>query len=442
MPRAVRLAALLLFSIAVVITLVLLPRGQPPGPVPPKERERRITIRAAGGGMPRLALARFTADGGTPELDRLANTLGEVVRADLDFEGVFEILPVMPPSGGGQVPPSDGIVSGQLRLEGGMLHLAVRVHDVASRQLAFGREYAGLEKTPRLIAHVAANDILADQAGIRGLAHSRLAFVSDRSGAFNEPTGSRRRIKEIFVSDYDGANDARITVDGDLDLTPSWSPDRRAIAYTSYRRGYQDIFVTHLEERRQDTPTGGRGKNWLPAWSPDGASIAFTSNRDGNEDIYVMNADGSGLRRLTTHWAIDTSPAWSPTGAKIAFTSNRTGSPQIWVMDADGSNQRALTSEKYCDRPSWSSGPIDEIAYVSRTKTGFDIKVIDPATGSERQLTFGPQNESPVFSPNGRHIAFTSMRGGTQQIWTMTRMGTELRQVTHVGNNSMASWSR
>jgi TolB protein len=111
-------------------------------------------------------------------------------------------------------------------------------------------------------------------------------------------------------------------------------------------------------------------------------------------------------------------------------------------MDADGANVRQLTAERYCDRPAWSPGPADEIAYVSRTRTGFDIKVIEPATGTTRQLTFGPQNESPAFSPNGRHIAFTSTRGGTQQIWTMTRTGSRLRQVTRHGSNSMVAWSR
>lgn len=443
MPRPFRLARPILIGVAMVVTLILDPG---PGRRPPalrKEREPSITIRGPHGGMPRYALAGVTVSRAAPDLDGLAKTLGEVLWADLQFEGVFDVLPAGPPADERTLQAADALVSGEVRRDsGGTLHLEVRVREVTSRQLAFGREYVGPETNPRLLAHVAADEILSAQAGIHGLARSRLAFVSDRSGSFHEPTGSRRRVKEIFVADYDGHNDRRITTDGDLDLTPSWSPDGRAIAYTSYRRGYQDVFVAHVEERQQDTPMGGRGKNWLPAWSPDGTRLAFTSNRDGNEEIYVMHTDGSGLRRLTTHWAIDTSPAWSPTGAQIAFTSNRTGSPQIWVMEADGSNPRAVTTEKYCDRPSWSPGLVNEIAYVSRTKTGFDIKVIDPATGVSRQLTFGPQNESPSFSPNGRHIAFTSTRSGTQQIWTMTRTGDDLRQVTQIGNNSMASWSR
>ena len=35
------------------------------------------------------------------------------------------------------------------------------------------------------------------------------------------------------------------------------------------------------------------------AWSPDGRALAFTSDRDGNAEIYVMNADGRQQRNLT-----------------------------------------------------------------------------------------------------------------------------------------------
>jgi TolB protein len=440
MRRALRRASPVLFVTAVVIALVLGPGVQRPERVVRRERESRITIHAGQGGLPRLSRSPFVADGQSPDLEAVAATLGDVLWADLGYEDVFDLLPVTPP--GEKPPAADGVVSGRVRLEDGAVHLEVRIREATGRQLAFAREYVGPEAAARQVAHVAADEILRDQAGIQGLAASRLAFVSDRLGAFKDPTGSPRRVKEIFVSDYDGANQRRVTTDGDLDLTPSWSPDGRFLAYTSYRRGFQDIFVTDLGTRRQSSPTLGRGPNWLPAWSPDGKQIAFTSTRDGNSEIYVMNADGTACRRLTTNWAIDTSPAWSPDGKQIAFTSNRTGSPQIWVMDADGSNPRAVTTEKYCDRPTWSPGPVDEIAYVSQTRTGFDIEVIDMGTRRVRQLTFGLGNESPAFSPNGRHIAFTSTRSGTQQIWTMTRLGTELRQVTKVGNNSMASWSR
>jgi TolB protein len=438
--RRLSVAALVLFALALLISLVLIPGNTEHPPLPRREREARIRIAPRAGRLPRLVFPAVAARPADPVLAAAAVMVGEVLRADLEFEDVFELLPSEAVAGGRAT--VDGTFSAVLSHEAGTLHFELRLVDARTGQLAFGREYAAPESAIRNVAHAAANEILRDQAGIQGLALSRLAFVSDRLGSFREPTGTSRRLKEIFIADYDGVNEQRVTFDGDLDMTPAWSPDGATLAYTSLRRGFQDVFIMPLVNRRAGVPNSARGQNRLPAWSPDGSRIAFSSNRDGNEEIYVMKADGSDVRRLTQHWAIDTAPAWSPTGAQIAFTSDRTGRPQIWVMDADGGNVRALTTERYCDRPSWSPGSDNEIAYVSRTETGYDIKVIEPTTGSTRQLTFGRQNESPTFSPNGRHIAFTATHGGEQQIWTMTRMGTALRQVTRVGNNSMPAWSR
>lgn len=425
----------MLFALALLISLVLIPSSPRRPPLPRREREARIRIAPRAGRLPTLAMPPVTVPPGDPALAPIASEVGAVLRADLEFEEVFE----WSPAAGG---PADGTFALSVSREGATLRLEVRLTDAGTGQLAFARAYTGPEAQPRLVAHVAANEILRDQAGVQGLAHSRLAFVSDRLGSFREPTGSMRRIKEIFVADYDGANDQRVTFDGDLDMTPAWSADGRTLAYTSLRRGFQDIFLSSLADRRAGGASGMRGQNRLPAWSPDGTRLAFSSNRDGNEEIYVAAADGSDVRRLTRHGAIDTAPSWSPDGRQVAFTSDRTGRPQIWLMDAEGGTVRQLTDEKYCDRPSWSPGAASEIAYVSRTTTGYDIKVIDPAAGSSRQLTFGSQNESPSFSPNGRHIAFTSTRSGSPQIWTMTRTGSGLRQVTRLGNNSMAAWSR
>jgi TolB protein len=230
-----------------------------------------------------------------------------------------------------------------------------------------------------------------------------------------------------------------------LDITPAWSPDSKSIAYTSYRTGFQDIIVSYIYEGRLANPTAGTSEkqNFLPAWSADGSKLAFTSNRDGNSEIYVVNRDGSGMRRLTNHPAIDVTPTWSPTGTQIAFTSDRTGSPQIWVMNADGSELNKITNESWCDRPTWSVPPNNEIAYAAKTGAGFDIRIFDFATRTTRTITDGiGSNESPAFSPNGRHVAFTSTRAGKAQIFVVDRDGKNLRQLTRNGMNRYPNWSQ
>jgi len=111
-------------------------------------------------------------------------------------------------------------------------------------------------------------------------------------------------------------------------------------------------------------------------------------------------------------------------------------------MNADGTGQRSVISE-ISDRPTWSSGQFNEIAYAARNGPGYDIKLYSFGTGETKRLTDGiGSNESPAFSPNGRHIAFTSTRNGKIQIFTIDRTGENLRQITREGNNKFPNWSR
>jgi TolB protein len=257
---------------------------------------------------------------------------------------------------------------------------------------------------------------------------------------------ANRSIKEIYVTDYDGANQRRVTVTRSLNIMPTWSPDGRSIAYTSYRRNNTpDIFVSHIYQGTPpEVPLKGVGHNYLAVWSPDGSRLAFTSNRDGNPEIYVANRDGSGLRRITTHPSIDITPTWSPAGNELAFTSDRSGTPQIYIVSADGlGSPRRITTDSYADRATWAPAPYNEIAYAARTGGGYDIKVFDVASGERRQITFSEgSNESPAYAPNGRHVAFTSTRRGKTQVFTIGRDGRGLRQVTTAGNNYTPHWSR
>ncbi len=337
---------------------------------------------------------------------------------------------------------ADGVVIGTVQASSTGIQVDVRLFNVRTHHQAFGQEYSGSAKDARLYAHTISDELHQTQRGLRGVARTKLTFDSDRDGEQMIGTLKNRGAREIYISDYDGANQRRVTTGLSLNITPKWSPDGRSIAYTSYRRGPANIFIAHIYSGTMSELTHGEGENWLPVWSPDGTRIAFTSTRDGNAEIYVANADGSNVRRLTNNPANDVTPTWSPSGAQIAFTSDRSGSPQIYIMSADGLNLQRLTSEAYCDRPTWSPAPFNEIAYASRTGPGNDIKVIDLATRHVRQLTFGQgTNESPSWAPNGRHMAFMSTRSGKAQIFTISRTGQDLRQVTRDGNNYMPDWS-
>ena len=416
-----------------------------------------LTITGEPGVLPRLAVPDFIPLSGDADSIAAARTLGETLFADLAFEREYDMIPRDTYA---SIPASrsfaavafdrwrelgaDGLVVGTVQRQGDTLRVEVRLFGVKQRQSAFGREYVGSLSNPRYIAHTAADEIYQSQLALRGVARTKIAFVSDRDGERLTGTVLSRVVKEVYVGDYDGANQRRLTVNRTLNINPTWSPDARSIAYSSYRRGVPDIFISNIYQGTIENPLHSRGEeNFLPVWSPDGTRIAFQSNRDGHAEIYVMNRDGSGVRRITNNPALDATPTWSPSGRQIAFTSDRSGSPQIYVVDADGLNLRLLTHESYCDRPTWSPAPYNEIAFAARTGSGFDIKVLDLASGGTRQITFGEgTNESPAYAPNGRHLAFSSTRSGKRQIYVIDRAGRDVRQLTRAGNNQTPDWSK
>ena len=435
-------------------------RQQASGQVPLQRGGVDLIIGDRIGAQPRFAVPNCLALSENPDITNAAMTIAQVLWDDLAFEREFRMLArdtygTIPPArsltdlpiDGWRELGADGVVSCSVDLLGGdRIRVQARLFNVRSLESAFGVEYSGSKRNVRIYAHQLSDEIHRHQQGLGGVARTAISFVSDRDSESALGLVEDRQTKEIYIADYDGANVRRVTVSRALNTTPAWSPNGRAVAYTSWRNGPQDVFVSYIYEGRLETPARGTREvhNWLPAWSPDGRRLALTSNRDGNPEIYILNVDGSDVRRLTNHPSIDTSPTWSPLGHQIAFTSDRTGSPQIYVVGADGTGLRRITFETYCDRPTWSPSPYNEIAYSSRTGPGHDIKIVDLATNEVRQLTFGlGTNESPSYAPNGRHVAFMSTRGsGNKQIWLIGRDGRGLRRITNTGNNEMPSWSQ
>lgn len=435
--------------------------GQAPQPTQPAQSsptEVEIAIRGEAGAPPHYAVPDFIPLTNDKETTDAAKVIAEVLWADLAFEREYDMIPRDTYRTIEQTPNADtinfdrwrelgadGVVKGSVRRTGNTFQVEMRLFNVGRRAVALGRVYDNVTlRNPRSVSHAIADDIHQTQSGLRGVARTKLTFISDRDNERVVDTVETRTGSEVYVADYDGANQMRVTANRRLNVTPSWSPDSRSIAYSSYTRIHPQIIVSNVYQGTREVLTDEKSSAFMPVYSPDGSRIAFMSQRDGNSEIYVMNRNGSGVRRLTNNPANDVTPTWSPAGTQIAFTSDRSSRPQIWLMDADGLNTRRLTyNESWADRATWSPAPYNEIAYAGSTGPGYDIKIFDVATGQTRVLTDGAgSNESPTFSPSGRHIAFISSRFGKFQIFTIARDGKGLTQLTRTGNNRYPNWSR
>src|SRR4030067_189429 len=306
------------------------------------------------------------------------------------------------------------------------------LYDSVSADIVVSKRFFGNENLIRNMFHRFVDEIVFRYTGSKGVANTRIAFISDRSGD-----------KEMYVIDYDGSNPKKITGVRAIKLSPAWSPDGRWLAYTSYKDGNPDIYVVDLEISNRWKMVGFPGLNISPAWSPNGELLAFTLSKDGNSEIYTVKRDGSDFKRLTYDPATDVSPTWSPNGREIAFNSDRGGTPQIYIMNADGTNTRRLTFwGDYNTSPTWSPKG-EKISFVSRIDGKFRICIINPDGSFFQQLTDGNTNdEGPRWSPDGRHIAFSSKRHGKSDIYIMNADGGGGERLTSDGSNNIKpSWS-
>jgi TolB protein len=387
-----------------------------------------------------------------PEAAAAIAELEKTLRDDLELSGVFdvqgpEMLSLLELSGererdlvklrsvGNEV-----ALYNEIKLDRDRVVLDGRMYDLASGSFILGKSYTGTFDLSRRMAHLFADEIVRYFTGRRGVALTSIAFTSDRDGKRADGTP----MKELYLMDYDGYGQRRITGHRSLTLSPDWAPNGSGLAYVSYFEGNAALYWVERASGDKRSILGQGRMTLSPSFSPDGRRVAYSQSVDGNFEIFIANRDGSGAKQITHSGAIDTNPAWSPSGRNIAFTSDRGGSPQLYVMDVDGGNLRRITLQgRYNDGASWHPDG-ERIAFAHRSDDGrrFDIAVVDLATLELRRLTSAPgSHEAPSFSPDGRFIAFESDRAGGRQVFLMTAQGAVIKQLTSSGSNYAPSWS-
>jgi TolB protein len=407
------------------------------------QQEVVISIKEGMPAIP-LALPDFIVRSSLPETITVAQELHQIISDDLKYSRVFQLLPksyysyIRPLNPEeiffkdwesiqanllfvGEVPESEGI---NFLFEG-------KIYDVKAGRFIFGKRYQSEKALLRLVAHKMADEIMKIY-GERELFTSKIVFTSNRDG--ND---------ELYMMDYDGHNQTRVTFNKKQDYMPAWSADGKKIAYTSYQNNMAGLYILNPFEG-EITEVVSKGTSFAPTFSPDGKKLAFCSTlEEGNPEIYVATSEGKKIKRLTFNKAIDTAPSWSPTSREIAFTSDRGGTPQIYIMDAEGSNVRRISfGGSYHDAPAWSPAG-DRIAYVSRVDQIFDIYVLNLRTEQVIKLTeSNARNETPSWSPDGRHLVFSSNLTGTIQLYTIDYDGSNLRRLTSKGESKLPDWSR
>ncbi len=352
-----------------------------------------------------IAIPEFMMEG--KGADEIAQKMLGVLKNDLEFTGLFEILP---PETFLEKSIKDDIdfkkwyligahllVKGGIKTDDNMVEAELSLYDVKLGRRLVGKKYYGKQGQCRYIVHKYADEIMKALTGEPGIFQTKIAFVHGSSGN-----------KEIYLMDFDGYNVQPLTQLNTISLSPTWHPEGDKLLFTSYKGKRPEVYLLELRSGQIKRLIRYPGINIAPAFSPDGKDIAVTLNKRGKQGIYLVDKRGDIKKCLVEHWGINVSASFSPDGKKIAFVSDRGGSPQIYTLGLNTGSINRLTFEgSYNTSPVWSLKG-DYIAYTGIVDGHFQIFMIEPNGNNLRQLTYDKVNhESPSFSPDGHFLAFS-----------------------------------
>ena len=185
--------------------------------------------------------------------------------------------------------------------------------------------------------------------------------------------------------------------------------------------------------------------------------IVFASTRTGISQLFLVNTDGTDLIQITNMEQGACQPSWSPDGLKLVFISPCVGRGEffetiynessLYVINADGTSLKQLTQSPGSDfDPAWSPDG-RRIAFTS-VREGFrQIYLLDVDSLAVTLLTNTTnmiESSQPAWSPDGTKIAYTVKRVGTYQVWAMTDTGQEAVQLARSGQDLwdfLPTWS-
>lgn len=241
---------------------------------------------------------------------------------------------------------------------------------------------------------------------------------------------------------------------------PVWSPDGTKIAYILYdRSSQQSYFKLHDIQKEETIQLSTQAVNVLGTycWTFDQKYLIWGDHQPGGEemDIYRLELATGKIIDLTQESTVwDAFPVCSPVSDQIAFVSDRKGSGKeldnVWVMDSQGENLKQLTNAPTWENtfPRWSPDGSEIVfirgeSFMSEDKYGPAGLWAVKADGSGERLVINliVNPITPVWSPDGKYIAYSSGNDETS-IYIITASGGEPVWSSDLpGTNHEISWS-
>lgn len=244
---------------------------------------------------------------------------------------------------------------------------------------------------------------------------------------------------------------AQLTTRGYYNISPSYSPDGRRIAYSVLNAdGFPGIYIMNADGREDhklvDNVFSTSASGASPAWSPDGqrlyyTKIDFVRNTDYYNDIFYYDMKEDKEVRVT-HGLRLRDPGPSPDGKKLAAVENRLGKTAIVTLEIPPRGRTVtkeevtyLTAEsdlQYAN-PRWSPDGTKMAVVVWQPGGDTDIWILDGRGKKIDEISHDRAIDgAPAWSPDGKYIYFASDRTGIFNLYAYELETKSIFQITNV----------
>ena len=259
-----------------------------------------------------------------------------------------------------------------------------------------------------------------------------------------------------------------------------WAPDGKRLIFQSTREGHEcdQIYVMNAADG-SDLKMVSTGKGVTTCgYFVDNKTVVYASTHEGGDacparpdrskgyvwavyptfDIYLATDAGKILKKLTTAPGYDAEATVNWKTKKIIFTSLASGDLDLWTMHEDGSHKTRITTSEGYDGGAvfsrdgkqivWRAHHPDTPEKAAKSKEllkenltapmKMELLVSDADGGNPHTITnFGCASFAPTFTPDGKHILFSSNKHDCDsrhfELYMVNVDGTGLKQVTTFG---------
>jgi serine/threonine-protein kinase len=203
-------------------------------------------------------------------------------------------------------------------------------------------------------------------------------------------------------------------------LTPRVSPDGRQVAFGSDDGKDGAIWIYDVSGKSAMRRLTFGGRSQFPIWSRDGQFIVFQSDYEGGQALFSQRADGAGTaERLTTpeRGVSPTPDVWLPSGDRFLFSLRKGTESSVWLFSMKDRKATPFGGLKSTQPITPVFSPDGKwIAYTS-VETGLNQVFVQPMpmTGAKYQVS-KKGGHHPLWTPDGREVVYDVTAGLSERV--------------------------